>query len=153
MSSLTPAPRKFRFSFLGWLCLFAAGALAAQSSTSHHEVHTPVAPNLYDASFSGCGIVPGACSEAFEDKFQVNPMPAVCCTLLVTNGDGFSGADAVLAYDIYLNGKKVIFSRGDRANLKRHVNLRRNNTVKVTLSGETFRRMSVTISPDPPTSN
>lgn len=77
------------------------------------------------------------------DAFEVDPVPNGRCVLNVRNGDGH-GTDEARSYEVFLNGEKVIPAHR-AGNAQAPAKVQRSNTLKVILTGESFRRVLVTI--------
>lgn len=66
--------------------------------------------------------------------------------MIVTNGDG-RGTDEVRSYKIFLNGDRVSFNQSQQGSSP--VKVKRDNILKVTLSGGPHSKVSVLIAYDP----
>ena len=102
---------------------------------------TGYAPSVYMQVFLACPS-DELCSRT--EKFHVDSTPKGCCVLVVTNGYG-KGTDEVSTYEVFLNSKRVL-ARG-RAQVA--VKVRRDNTVKVILTGKPHSKVWVMIVFDP----
>lgn len=101
-------------------------------------------PSVYMHSFLAC-VSDGPCTQT--DKFHLDQVPAGCCVLVVTNGDG-QGTDEVRKYEVFLNGERVVpadHSRSAQATVK----LRPENTLKIFLSGAPHSKVFVLLTYDP----
>jgi hypothetical protein len=70
-------------------------------------------------------------------------VPNGSCILTVRNGDGH-GTDEAHSDEVFLNGESVVPAHRS-GNAKSAVKVLSSNTLKVVLTGESFRRVSVEI--------
>ena len=78
---------------------------------------------------------------------ELIPCPKGCCTMLLTNGDG-KGNDEVHAYEVFLNGKRVLL-QGDSRNAQAAVSVQASNKIKLVLTGRPGAKVFVLIARDP----
>jgi len=126
------------------LCPFIAAPIAAQENTGQPmQGFTGYPPSVYMRPFLAC-VSDAPCAQI--DEFHLDQVPAGCCVLMVTNGDG-QGTDEVRSYEVFLNGERVVpdHSRSAQAVVK----LLATNTLKVVLSGASRSKVLVLFAYDP----
>lgn len=122
------------------LFLICATAAKSQVATEPHPKPSATPPSVYSELFLGCGSgVP--CTR--QKTFPVDPVPSGSCLLAVRNGDG-RGTDEARSYEVFLNGERVIPVHHS-GNAQVRVKVLSNNTLKVVLTGESFRKVFVEI--------
>ena len=67
--------------------------------------------------------------------------------MLLTNGDG-KGNDEVHAYEVFLNGKRILL-QGDSRNAQAAVSVQASNKIKLVLTGRPGAKVFVLIARDP----
>ena len=127
------------------LCVFTTAPIPAQEKAEQPaQGFTLYPPSVYMRPFLAC--VPEApCAQT--DKFHLDQVPASCCVLLVTNGDG-QGTDEVRSYEVFVNGKRLV-PTGHSRSAQAAVTLQANNTLKVVLSGALHSKVFVLFAYDP----
>jgi hypothetical protein len=100
-------------------------------------------PSVYMQSFRACS-AEKPCTRRGE--FQVDSVPRGCCTLTVTNGDGW-GTDEVSSYRVFFNGKRVLATGLREAQVP--VKPRQQNVLKLVLRGQPSSKVFVSIAYDP----
>jgi hypothetical protein len=70
-------------------------------------------------------------------------VPNGSCVLTVRNGDGH-GTDEARSYEVFLNGESVVPTHRS-GNAKASVKVPSHNTLKVVLTGESFRKVFIEI--------
>jgi hypothetical protein len=127
------------------LCAFIVAPMTAQEKAwSPMQGFTGYPPSVYMQFFQACS-PEKPCTRT--DDFRVDPLPKGCCVLLLTNGDG-RGNDEVHAYEVFLNGKRVV-PEGESRNLQATVTVQASNTIKLVLTGKPSAKVFVLIAYDP----
>jgi len=123
------------------LCLVVTARLMAQDHPPEGLTGYPL--SVYMQFFQAC-FSDKRCTRT--DNLHVDPLPKGCCVLIVTNGNG-RGKDEVGSFEVFLNGKRVIppdHSPSARAT----VTVQTNNSIKLSLTGESGSRVLVLIAYD-----
>jgi hypothetical protein len=127
------------------LCAFIAAPITAQEKAGPPlRGWTFYPPSVYMQFFQACS-PEKPCSRT--DDFRVDPLPKGCCILSLTNGDG-KGNDEVHAYEVFLNGKRVL-PEGELRSAQATVSVHTNNTIRVVLTGKPSAKIFVLIAYDP----
>jgi len=122
------------------LFLICAAATKTQVATKPHPKPSANPSSVYTELFLGCDSdVP--CTQ--QKTFPVDPVPSGGCSLAVRNGDG-RGTDEARSYEVFLNSERVIPVHHS-GNAQVHVKIFSNNTLKVVLTGESFRKVFLEI--------
>lgn len=127
------------------LCAFIGAAIWALEKTAQPvQQFTGYPPSVYMQFFLACS-PDKPCTRT--DEFRVDSLPKACCTLLLTNGDG-RGTDEVSAFEVTLNGERVL-PEGNSRYAHATVSVRATNSIKVILTGKPDAKVFVLIAYDP----
>src|SRR5258708_3977970 len=125
---------------LSLLCFVNPVVPETQEAAAPHPKRSSTPSSMYAELFLGCDSdVP--CTR--QKNFPVEYVPSGSCSLAVQNGDG-RGTDEAGSYEVFLNGERVIPVHHS-GNAQVHVKVLSNNTLKVVLTGESFRRAFIEI--------
>jgi hypothetical protein len=122
------------------LLCFVNPVLKTQEATAPRPKPSAAPSSVYTQVFLACSNK-APCTRT--DTFRVDPLPNGGCVLTVRNGDGH-GIDEARSYEVFLNGEKVVPVHRI-GNAKAPVKVLSSNTLKMVLTGESFRKVFIEI--------